>query len=198
MSMPSNLYQKSPPAAMKTDDDDNILMKDSSPSSKNSLDASNNMHGDEKQEEDQSPCSETSNAKAKSGFDEHPFQIPPSFSRPITKETLCDVDHPYVFWASLRLPIPKDPVNPMAAVFNALEEFVSQLADEDPNFVVFPTILATMNRLTISLLRSRQWRIFLMTSMNGLNISQAPNRVSQEEIRTWASLSVSAFPYPNL
>jgi len=29
-------------------------------------------------------------------------------------------------------------VNPMAAVFDALEEFVTTLADEDPSFVVFP------------------------------------------------------------
>jgi len=126
-------------------------MKDSSPSSKNSSDASNNAHGNEKQEEDPSPRSKTSNAKAESGFDENPFQIPPSFGWPITKETLCNADHPYVFWASLRLPIPKDPANPMATVFDTLKEFVSQLADEDPNVVVFPTILVTMNQLTISL-----------------------------------------------
>jgi len=70
-------------------------------------------------------------------FEENPFQIPPSFNQSINEETLRDDDHPYVFWASLRLPILKDPVNPMAAVFDALEEFVTQLANEDPNFIVF-------------------------------------------------------------
>jgi len=135
--MPSNPYQKSPLAAVQTIDDDNISMKDSSPSSKNSAD-SNDGQGDAQQNKDPPPRSKTSDADARSGFDENPFQIPPSFGRPITEETLRDTDHPYVFWASLRLPIAKDPANPMAAVFDALEEFVSQFANEDPNFVVFP------------------------------------------------------------
>jgi len=38
---------------------------------------------------------------------------------------------------NLQLPIPKDPINPMVAVYNALEEFVVQMAEEDPQFVVF-------------------------------------------------------------
>ncbi len=54
------------------------------------------------------------------------------------EETLRDNDRPYIFWASLRLPIPKDPVNSMAAVYNALEEFIGQMAEEDPNFMVYP------------------------------------------------------------
>ncbi len=135
--MPSNPYQKNPPAAVQMTNDDNISMKDSSLSSKNSAD-SNAGQGNTQQNKDLSPHSKTSDANAESGFDENPFQIPPSFGRPITEETLCDADHPYVFWASLRLPIAKDPANPMAAVFNALKEFVSQFADEDSNFVVFP------------------------------------------------------------
>jgi len=66
-----------------------------------------------------------------------PFKSP-SFNQPIMEETLCDHDWPYVFWVSLQLPIPKDLVNPMAVVYDALEEFITQLAEEDPNFVVFP------------------------------------------------------------
>jgi len=69
---------------------------------------------------------------------ESDFQIPPSFSRPIMEETLHDATHPYVFWASLRFPIPQDPPNPMAAVYDALEEFMSQFLDEDPDFIVYP------------------------------------------------------------
>jgi len=38
----------------------------------------------------------------------------------------------------LHLPIPKDQVNPMAAVYNTLEEFIVKMAEEDPNFVVYP------------------------------------------------------------
>jgi len=70
------------------------------------------------------------------------FLIPPSFNRPITEETLRDDDHPYVFWANLRLPVPKTPPNPMAAVYDALEEFIAQFAEEDPHFLVFPTTLS--------------------------------------------------------
>jgi len=135
--MSSNPYQKSPPPAVQTTDDDNISMKDSSPSSKNSADTTVRQDGTQ-QHEDMSPRSKTSEADVDNRFDENHFQIPPSFGRPITEETLRDADHPYIFWASLRLPIAKDPANPMAAVYDALEEFVSQFADEDPNFVVFP------------------------------------------------------------
>jgi len=51
---------------------------------------------------------------------------------------LHDNEQLYIFWALLHLPIPNDPVNPMAAVFNVLKEFVMQLVEEDPHFVVFP------------------------------------------------------------
>jgi len=54
------------------------------------------------------------------------------------EETLCDNNHLYVFLALLWLPILKDLANPMAAVFDVLEEFVMTLVEEDPNFVVFP------------------------------------------------------------
>jgi len=54
------------------------------------------------------------------------------------EETLHNNDWPYVFWASLWLPIPKDPVNPMAVVYDALEEFIVQMVEEDPNFVIYP------------------------------------------------------------
>jgi len=66
------------------------------------------------------------------------FQIHPLFNQLITEETLWDKDRPYVFWASLHLPIPKDPANPIVAIYDVLEEFIVQLAEEDPHFVVFP------------------------------------------------------------
>jgi len=62
------------------------------------------------------------------------------FNQPINKETLQDDDHPYVFWASLQLPIPKDAVNPMVAIYDALKEFVVQMAEEDPQLVLFHII----------------------------------------------------------
>jgi len=48
------------------------------------------------------------------------FLIPPSFNCSITEETLHDDEHLYVFWANLHLPILKAPLNPMAAVYNAI------------------------------------------------------------------------------
>jgi len=41
----------------------------------------------------------------------------------------------------------KDPVNLMAAVYDALEEFIIQLAEEDPHFVIFPHNLSEYNSM---------------------------------------------------
>ncbi len=65
-----------------------------------------------------------------------------SFDRLITKETLRDDEHLYIFWVNLHLLIPKEPSNPMAAVYDTLKEFVAQFAKEDPYFLVFPTTLS--------------------------------------------------------
>jgi len=121
-----------------TGDDDNVSMQDS-PSSKTS-------GFEESKQEDHSNKASDKNANGKQhddeeeeiNFKESQFQIPPSFSQSITEETLHDDNWPYVFWASLSLLILKDPVNPMAAVYNALEEFIGQLVEEDPNFMVYP------------------------------------------------------------
>jgi len=118
------------------DEDDNISMRELSPSSKTSADDSNQEQG-ATNHMGGLPHSNGNGGKD-SRFAESPFQIPPSFGCPITEETLCDNDHPYVFWALVRLPILPNPVNPMATVFDALKEFVTQLVDEDPNFVVYP------------------------------------------------------------
>jgi len=136
MSQSPNPYTKAPPPAVDTHDNDNVSMRDSSPSSNTSSD-------DSKQEQETATQTGGSpNSNGNSGedntFEDTPFQIPPSFGRPITEETLRDADHPYVFWASVRLPIPPTPVNAMAAVYDALQEFVTQLVDEDPHFVVYP------------------------------------------------------------
>ncbi len=47
--------------------------------------------------------------------------LPPLFHCTITEEHLCDDDCPYVFWASLRIPIPENPDDPVATMFNHLE-----------------------------------------------------------------------------
>jgi len=114
-------------------------MRDNSPSLKDSdVEDSTKAMGEKTKDDERSHNRENQAAKEEIEFEENLFQIPPSFNRSINKETLHDDDHPYMFWASLCLPILKDLVNPMAAVFDALEEFVMQLTDEDPNFVIFP------------------------------------------------------------
>jgi len=135
MSSPNHPYAKSPPSKVATEDEDNASMRDNSPSSKASESETSKPTSNDQDDDAQR---DRRAEEEEIDFEESQFQIPPSFSRPITEETLRDSDHPYVFWASLRLPIPKNPVNPMAAVFDALEEFVTTLAEEDPCFVVFP------------------------------------------------------------
>jgi len=135
MSAPYNPYMNKNPTTVSTADEENMSMQESSPSSKGSGLEDKNKTVDADDE-----CSHKSARieEEEIDFEENPFQIPPSFNCLINEEMLCDDDHPYVFWALLQLPIPKDLVNPMAAVYDTLEEFVTTLAEEDPNFVVFP------------------------------------------------------------
>jgi len=139
MSSPNHPYAKSPLSKVDTEEDDNVSMQDNSPSLKDlDVEDSKQAMGEENKDKESSNNCNNWVAKEEINFEENHFQIPPLFNQPINKETLCDDDCPYVFWALLWLPIPKDPVNPMAAVFDALKDFIMKLANEDPNFVVFP------------------------------------------------------------
>jgi len=173
MSKPSNPYKKRPPTAVHTKDDDNVSMRDDSPSSKNSSDTQENEQSADAHNEDLSPRSKSSGDEG--NFEDNTFQIPPSFGRPITKETLRNKDHPYVFWASLRMPIPQNPANPMAAVFDALEEFISQMSEEDPQFVVFPYNLSDYESVEDLPPRSKPRKTSPMISMDGWNTSRGLN-----------------------
>jgi len=64
--------------------------------------------------------------------------LPPSFHCTITEETLRDNDGLYVFWANIRIPIPKNPDNPVSSMFEHLETFVSHMLEADAHFSVFP------------------------------------------------------------
>jgi len=138
MSQPSNPYAKKLLSNVSAKDDNNVSMWENIPSLKDSGFEELKHEEDDENREEWSQ-GKTNNAEEEEiEFEENHFHIPPLFNQPITEETLQDDNHPYVFWASLCLPIPKDQVNPMAANFNALEEFVVQLAEEDPHFIVFP------------------------------------------------------------
>ncbi len=158
---------------MHTEEDDNVSMRDDSPSSKNSSDTQENEQSADAHNDDSSPRSKSSGDEG--NFEDNTFQIPPSFGRPITEETLRDKDHPYVFWASLRMPIPPNPANPMAAVFDALEEFVSQMSEEDPQFVVFPYNLSDYESVEDLPPRSKPRKTFLTISTDGWNTSRGLN-----------------------
>jgi len=43
-----------------------------------------------------------------------------------------------VFWASLQIPIPKNPDDPVATMYDHLERFINQMLDADAHFSVFP------------------------------------------------------------
>jgi len=137
MSHHTNPYAKKL-ANVDTAEDDNVSMKDNSPIAKDS------SFEEEKQEDNGTANKEDWSQDKEQldeeeiNFEEQSFQILPSFSCPISEEPLCDDNHPYVFWKSLQLPIAKDPVNPMAAVYDALKEFVAQMAEEDPPLHGFP------------------------------------------------------------
>jgi len=125
------------PTVSTNDDVDNISMRDS-PSSKNSgFEDHQEAHDKETEDDGHNSYKDAGGEEDEIAFEED-FVIPPSFNRPINEETLRDDEHPYVFWASLRLPIPLNPANPMVAVYDALEEFIVTFAEEDPNFVVYP------------------------------------------------------------
>jgi len=64
--------------------------------------------------------------------------LPPSFHRTINKEQLYNVDCPYVFWATICIPIPENPVNPMAVMFEHLKTFINNMLEADAHFSVFP------------------------------------------------------------
>jgi len=142
MSQPFNPYTKNTPhnvAMESTRDDDNVSMQDSPSSKTSGFEESKQEEHSKKADNEHSSGKKDDNGEEEINFEESPFQIPPSFSCNITEETLHDNDRPYVFWASLWLPVPKDLVNPMAMVYNALEEIIMQLAEEDPNFVIIHT-----------------------------------------------------------
>jgi len=159
MSQPHNPYAKNALETVNTGNDNNVLMQDS-PSSKNSgFDESKQESNKDIDDKNQLQKRHNANEEEEIDFEENPFQIPPSFNQSIMEETLHNDDQLYVFWASLHLPIPKDLANSMAAVYDALEEFVTQFAEEDPHFIIFLTVWVIMSKSKIFLHLLRQQTI---------------------------------------
>jgi len=79
--------------------------------------------------------------------DEEEEPLPPSFHCELTEETLCDNNHPYVFWASIHFPIPEKPDNPVTTMFEHLENFMIHMLEADAHFTVFPHNLSKYKSL---------------------------------------------------
>jgi len=141
MSQPTTTCTNTPSTIATNEDTNNVSMQDSPSSKTSGCEAMQGNTNNSSEGNDQNSHKSAGAIEEEIAFEED-FVIPPSFNRLINKETLRDDDHPYVFWASLCLPIPPNPVNLMAVVYNALEEFIITFADEDPNFVVFPYTLS--------------------------------------------------------
>jgi len=71
-------------------------------------------------------------------IEEEDEPLPPSFPQTITEELLRDDDRHYVFWANIRIPIPKNPEDPVATMFDHLERFMHNMLEADAHFTVFP------------------------------------------------------------
>ncbi len=69
--------------------------------------------------------------------------LPPSFHCMLMEETLRDDDCPYVFWASIRMPIPEKPDDPITTMFDHLQNFMVHMLEADAHFTVFPHNLST-------------------------------------------------------
>jgi len=70
------------------------------------------------------------------------FQLPPSFNQPISEEMLCNDQHPFVLWATLKIPLPPNPGKVGNALFDCLASFVEATMEEDKSFIIFPFCLS--------------------------------------------------------
>jgi len=102
----------------------------STPSSKESPKSSTEDNSPQSQQKWQQPNNETIEV-------EEDEPLPPLYHRTITEEQLRDDDRPYVFWASLWIPIPEKPDDPVNTMFEYLEQFITHMLDVDAHFSVF-------------------------------------------------------------
>jgi len=68
----------------------------------------------------------------------HSFFWPPLFSRTMVTQDLRTPDLPFIFWASIRLPLPVTPTNTTDAMFDTLDEFITKMQEADRKILIFP------------------------------------------------------------
>jgi len=77
----------------------------------------------------------------------HSFFRPPSFSRTMVAQDLRTPNLPFIFWASIRLPLPATPTNATDAMFNELDEFITKMQEADQKYSIFPHNLSQYGSL---------------------------------------------------
>jgi len=143
MTTPHNPYATPPSLHVSASLEEYVdPMEEASPKTPEASPESENKTTSDHYEQEQS---QQDNNKAINVEEEEP--LPPLFHRTITEEHLCDDDHPYMFWASLRIPIPENPDDPVATMYNHLEQFINQMLDTDAHFSVFPHNLSDYESL---------------------------------------------------
>jgi len=73
--------------------------------------------------------------------------LPSSFHCTLTEETLRNDDCPYVFWASICIPIQEKPDDPVTTMFDHLQNFRIHMLEADAHFTVFPHNLSNYETL---------------------------------------------------
>jgi len=73
------------------------------------------------------------------------FFWPPLFSRTMVAQDLHTPNLPYIFWASIQLPLPASPTNTTDAMFDALDKFLTKMQEADRKFSIFPTTCHNMD-----------------------------------------------------
>jgi len=70
-------------------------------------------------------------------FKDPEFMLPPSFSREISAETLHNDKRPFIFWATLKIPLPENLGNAANTMFNCLADFIEAMGEEDKHFTSY-------------------------------------------------------------
>jgi len=68
----------------------------------------------------------------------HSFFWPPSFLRNMVAQDLRTPNLPFIFWASIQLPLPASPTNATNVMFHMLDEFLTKMQEADHKFLIFP------------------------------------------------------------
>jgi len=107
----------------------------------------NSPQDSKSQEQDYQKSDAEDEAKDTIEFEEN-FQLPPFFSWPISKETLCSDQHPFILWATLKILLPPNPGNAGDALFDCLADFMEAAMEENKSFFIFPFHLSKYQLVT--------------------------------------------------